>query len=62
MRNDDTVTLELVGVHVAATVEEAESFPSPHTGRELRRFQVSLSSMTKPPTPGSSRPWRHSRR
>jgi hypothetical protein len=42
MRNDDTVTLELVGVHVAATVEEAESFPSPHTGRELRRFQVSF--------------------
>jgi hypothetical protein len=40
MRNDDTVTLELAGVQVAATVEEAESFPSPHTGRELRRFQA----------------------
>jgi hypothetical protein len=42
MRNNDTVTLELAGGQVAATVEEAESFPSPHTGRELRRFQVSF--------------------
>jgi hypothetical protein len=42
MRNDDTVTLELAGIQVAATVEEAESFTSPHTGRELRRFQVTF--------------------
>ncbi len=41
MRND-MVTLELAGIRVAATIEEAESFPSPHTGRELRRHQASF--------------------
>jgi hypothetical protein len=41
MRND-MVTLELAGIQVAATIEEVGSFPSPHTGRELRRLQVSF--------------------
>jgi hypothetical protein len=42
MRNDNMVTLELAGIQVTAAIEEAESFPSPHTGRELRRLQVSF--------------------
>jgi hypothetical protein len=41
MRND-MVRLELAGIQVAATMEEVGSFPSPHTGRELRRLQVSF--------------------
>lgn len=39
MRND-TVTLELAGIQVTATIDNAESFPSPHTGRQLERLQV----------------------
>jgi hypothetical protein len=42
MRNDEMVTLELAGIQVAATVQQAKSFPSPHTGRELRRFQANF--------------------
>jgi hypothetical protein len=42
MRNDDRVTLELAGIQVAAAIEGAELFPSPYTGRELRRLQVSF--------------------
>ncbi len=39
MRND-TVTLELAGIQVTAAIEITESFPSPHTGRQLERLQV----------------------
>jgi hypothetical protein len=35
-----TVTLELGGIQVPATIEQAETFQSPHTGRDLRRLRV----------------------
>ena len=37
---NDTVTLELGGIQVPATIEQAETFRSPHTGRDLRRLRV----------------------
>jgi hypothetical protein len=34
------VALELGGIQLPATIEQAETFQSPHTGRDLRRLRV----------------------
>lgn len=36
--DNDTVTPELGGVQLPATIEQAETFQSSHTGRDLRRL------------------------